>query len=701
MQAEGKQFSLNGRPFQILSGAVHYFRVHPDYWKDRLLKLKACGLNTVETYVPWNAHEEVKGQFDFTGILDLVRYIKLAQEVGLFVIFRPGPYICSEWDFGGLPSWLLHSPDMRVRTTDPNFLSAVDRYFDELLPLVEPLQFSNGGPIIAIQVENEYGSYGSDLNYMIYIKETMEKQGMKELFLTSDGNTEERYMNGRIPDVLMTANFQIKPEKNFGFVQSIQGENKPLMTMEYWSGWFDHWGEQHHVLSTEEMEKVLVKVLDIGASVNFYMFHGGTNFGFWNGANLEYDGTYLPTVTSYDYDAPLSESGEMTEKYFKIKEILKKHALPGMVPANLPVIPKIAGKINGQLKVEMTHFLPFNEILDMIEPVQSSDVVQMEMLPINMDQGQGYGYILYKATIDGKSKELTFQHPVKDRAQIFVNGKEIAVITATQNKPVQLKNLQVDSKENSLDILVENQGRVNYGKEIGSERKGLHGDVKIDGVKVTPWRIYPLEFKNTYMAKVRASSKWQIISNVAKYDGPMIYKGTYTPPGKQDAFIDMQGWTKGVLFVNNLSQLVIWTDLSQLVIWTGLSQLVIWTDLSQLVIWTGLSQLVIWTDLSQLVIWTDLSQLVIWTGLSQLVISTDLSQLIIWTGLSQLVIWTDLSQLIIWTDLSQLIIWTGLSQLVIWTGLSQLVIWTDLSQLIIWTDLSQLVIWTDLSQLVI
>ncbi|XP_070548431.1 beta-galactosidase-1-like protein 2 isoform X2 [Ptychodera flava] len=552
LQADHKYFTLDGKKFQILSGAIHYFRVHQDYWKDRLLKLKACGLNTVETYVPWNAHEEVKGEFNFEGMLDLVSYIKLAQELGLYVIFRPGPYICSEWDLGGLPSWLLNDPDIGLRTTDPRFLKAVDAYFDVLIPMVEPLQYSEGGPIIAVQVENEYGSYGSDLNYMVYIKEALEKRGIKELFLTSD-NSHIAYTNGQIPNVLMTANFQVKPEKHFGLVQSIQGDDKPLMVMEYWSGWFDHWGEDHHVLSVEEMEKVLVRILDMGASVNFYMFHGGTNFGFWNGANSDYDGKYQPTITSYDYDAPLSESGDLTEKYFKIREILKRHAQPGMVPDVLPGPPKIIGKISGKVEVQMTHFMPLKDTFSFVEPIESDNVKPMELMPINNNGGQGYGYILYRTVIDGKSKQISFTRAIRDRAQIFVNGVEISVVSAWQYAAIPLKNLKETSKENILDILVENQGRVNYGTEISQERKGLYGQVLLDSEKIKSWQIFPLEFKSDYMAKLRASVNWQNIANINNYEGPVLYKGTYTPSSTDDAFIDMQGWTKGIVFVNSFN----------------------------------------------------------------------------------------------------------------------------------------------------
>ncbi|XP_077985074.1 beta-galactosidase-1-like protein 2 isoform X2 [Glandiceps talaboti] len=551
LQADAKQFTLNGKKFQILSGAIHYFRVHPEYWRDRLLKLKACGLNTVETYVPWNLHEEVKGEFNFEGFLDLEGYLKLAQELGLYVIFRPGPYICSEWDFGGLPSWLLNEPDISVRTTDPKFLNAVDAYFDYLMPIVEPYQYSEGGPIIAVQVENEYGSYGSDLNYMVHIKEALEKRGIKELFLTSD-NSGTAYTNGQIPGVFMTANFQVKPEKHFETLQSIQGEDKPLMVMEYWSGWFDHWGEDHHVLDVEEMEKVLIRILSMGASVNFYMFHGGTNFGFMNGANIDYDGKYQPDITSYDYDAPLSEAGDLTEKYFKIKEILQKHAQPGMVPNVLPSPPKIIGKISGKVKVQMTHFMPLTDAMELVDAISSDNVMPMEMIPINNMGGQGYGFVVYRTVIDGKAQQLSFTRPVKDRGQVFINGVEIGVVTSFLYGSLQLTNLKPGSG-NILDIVVENQGRVNYGIEMATERKGIYGQVQVDGVKIKTWQIYPLEFKSDFMVKVRASLKWHSISNIEKYAGPALYKGTYSPPAPQDAFIDMQGWTKGALFINNFN----------------------------------------------------------------------------------------------------------------------------------------------------
>ena len=291
---EGDQFIQDGRPIQIISGAIHYFRVVPEYWHDRLLKLRACGFNTLETYVAWNLHEPRRDQFNFSGICDIERYIRTAAEIGLNVIVRPGPYICSEWDLGGLPAWLLADADMRLRCNYRPYLDAVDSFFDALLPRLTPLQASKGGPIIAMQVENEYGSYGNDKDYLRYLQAGLISRGFEGLLFTSDGASDAMLQGGTLPDVLKVANFGSDPKGQFAKLREHQPEG-PLMCGEFWAGWFDHWGEEHHRRDPQEVAGVLDEMLAMGASVNDYMFHGGTNFGFMNGAN--HFGTLEPCVT--------------------------------------------------------------------------------------------------------------------------------------------------------------------------------------------------------------------------------------------------------------------------------------------------------------------------------------------------------------------------------------------------------------------
>lgn len=297
LRANSFQFTLEGEPFRILGGSIHYFRVPRAYWEDRLLKMRACGVNTLTTYVPWNLHEPERGVFNFQDQLDLKAYISLAAELGLWVILRPGPYICAEWDLGGLPSWLLRDKNMKLRTTYPGFTEAVNSFFDKLIPIIKPLQFEEGGPIIAVQVENEYGSYAKDEQYMPFIKEALLSRGTNELLLTSDNR--EGLKCGGVDGVLKTVNLQRLAYGTIQYLAYMQPQ-KPLLVMEYWSGWFDVWSESHHVFPAEDMLAVVSQILEAGVSINLYMFHGGTSFGFMNGAvaNL---GTYKPQIMMHRY----------------------------------------------------------------------------------------------------------------------------------------------------------------------------------------------------------------------------------------------------------------------------------------------------------------------------------------------------------------------------------------------------------------
>ncbi|KAH0815733.1 hypothetical protein GEV33_007058 [Tenebrio molitor] len=331
LSADQPYFILNGKNITIYSGTMHYFRIPPQYWRDRLRKLRAAGLNTVETYVPWNLHEPEDGLFDFGDggsdmqqFLDIQQYIKMAQEEDLFVIVRSGPYICAEWEWGGFPSWLLRTDGIKVRTSDPTFMTYVRRYFDKLLSLLIELQFTNGGPIIAMQVENEYGySPEIDLDYIQQLYDLIRGNGIVELLVTSDGARSGT--TGTLPELLLqTVNFGSDPAGSFDTLKEMQPD-RPLMAMEYWPGWFDHWSESHHTVSNDTFREIYEGILSYPASVNMYMFHGGTNWGFWNGASIGSgdNSQFQPVTSSYDYDAPLSEAGDYTGKYYIAKELIK------------------------------------------------------------------------------------------------------------------------------------------------------------------------------------------------------------------------------------------------------------------------------------------------------------------------------------------------------------------------------------------
>ncbi|XP_075046431.1 beta-galactosidase-1-like protein 2 isoform X1 [Mixophyes fleayi] len=533
LQAENSQFVLDGEPFRILGGSMHYFRVPKEYWKDRMLKMKACGLNTLTTYVAWNLHEPRRGQFDFSGNLDLGTFLGLAAEVGLWVVLRPGPYICAEWDLGGLPSWLLRDQGMQLRTTYKGFAEATEVYFDELLPRVFKHQYSRGGAIIAVQVENEYGSYAKDANYMEFIKTALVRRGIVELLLTSDNK--DGISSGSMEGVLATINFQKIEPILFSYLESIQG-NKPVMVMEYWTGWFDHWGGDHHVFDVDQMVSTVTEVVAKGASINLYMFHGGTNFGFMSGALHFHE--YRSDVTSYDYDAPLSEAGDYTSKYFKLREVFsKQYAEP------LPPAPTLSTRA-AYGAVELKHSLSLWDVLQLAEePFRSEMPVNMENLPVNEGNGQSYGYTLYETVIYGGGKFQT-RGNVRDRAQVFVSVQSVGF--------VDYKNQELTIPEvpgyRKLRILVENCGRVNYGNRINDQRKGLVGDVFLREVPLRNFKIYSLDMNSTFINSLN-SVRWSDLSEETM--GPAFYQGAlqigFVP---MDTYLSMKGWKKGVVFVN-------------------------------------------------------------------------------------------------------------------------------------------------------
>ncbi|MFY9296569.1 MAG: beta-galactosidase family protein [Caldicoprobacterales bacterium] len=526
-EISGNQFLYDGKPVRILSGAIHYFRVVPEYWRDRLLKLKACGFNTVETYVAWNIHEPRPDEFNFEGMADIVKFIEIAHELDLMVIVRPGPYICSEWEFGGLPSWLLADSNMRLRCYHKPFLKRVDKFFDELLPRLRPLLCTNGGPIIAMQVENEYGSYGNDKDYLNYLKKAMRDRGMDVLLFTSDGPTDGMLQSGTLEDVFMTANFGSRPEEDFAKLKEYQPD-KPLVCMEYWNGWFDHWGGKHHTRDGADVADVLDRMLKMGASVNFYMFHGGTNFGFYNGAN-RYE-KYTPTVTSYDYDAPLSECGDPTDKYYAVQEVLSKY-----VDVDKDLMPEpIPKKAYGRLELTETASLSHN--LDRLsKPVKTACPEPMEKL------GQDYGFILYSTNIPGPRKDnQLFIQDVHDRALIFVDGEFKGIYMRDEPQDI---TFDIPEEGVKLDILVENLGRVNYGPHL-KDYKGITEGVRLGNQFLFGWTIYTLPLKDLSPLKYQGQKKDKL---------PAFFRGYLEVDEPADTFLSMEGWGKGVVLVNGFN----------------------------------------------------------------------------------------------------------------------------------------------------
>ena len=533
----GSSFYLDGQEFKILSGAIHYFRIQPEDWYHSLYNLKALGFNTVETYVPWNMHEPKKGQFDFQGILDIEKFLNIAQDLGLYAIVRPSPFICAEWEFGGMPAWLL-TEDMRIRSSDASYLQAVADYYDELLPRLVPRLLDKGGNILMMQVENEYGSYGEDKDYLRAIRQMMLDRGVDCPLFTSDGPWRATLRAGTLieEDLFVTGNFGSKADYNFAQMQEFfdeHGKKWPLMCMEFWDGWFNRWKEPIIKRDPEELAQAVHEVLKQG-SINLYMFHGGTNFGFMNGCSAR-GVTDLPQVTSYDYDALLDEQGNPTPKYFAVQKMMETYypEYPKMKP-----LTKESFELRGIALSEKVSL--FETLADLAQPVESLYPVKME------DLGQSYGYLLYRteASWDADEEKIRVIDG-RDRMQLFVDGK----LMATQYQAEIGQDIFVAGEKKAthcIDILMENMGRVNYGHKFlaDTQRKGIRTGVCKDLHFLLNWQQYPLSFENT--ENIDFSKGWQP-------EQPAFYAFDFEMKALKDTYLDLSGFGKGLVFVNGVN----------------------------------------------------------------------------------------------------------------------------------------------------
>lgn len=521
------EFKMNGESFRIYSGSMHYFRIMPEYWEDRLRKLKAAGFNTVETYVCWNMHEPRKGEFDFTGRFDIRRFIKTAQEVGLYAIVRPGPYICAEWDFGGLPAWLLKDRNMRLRCAYPEYLQHVSDFYHRLFEEIGDLQQSEGGNIIAMQIENEYGSYGNDKEYLRYIEKLMLDCGTKVMLFTSDGDDNSMLSGGTLPDVFKTLNFGSRASEIFNAMDRFH-ENTPKMCTEFWCGWFDHWGEEHHTRGSDSVAGEIKDFLDIDASFNFYMFHGGTNFGFTAGANCYEE--YQPTVTSYDYCALLTEWGDYTPAYYAVRELLLK--AQNLPETELPASPELQtiGKVE------------LDESTSLMSNFDNLGERHRVPLPESMEYfGQNSGMIYYETKLEQiyDPRELRVAN-VHDTAYVYIDGEHKATIDRRdENKVAGYDTFKFDGC--TIGVLVDAMGRVNYGEHL-YDRKGIDA-IRYGNQNLMGYDVVTLPLDNP--------EKIDFSLEGGKY--PLFMRGHFKAQSQNDCFVHLDGFKKGCVYINGFN----------------------------------------------------------------------------------------------------------------------------------------------------
>ncbi|MEC4020681.1 glycoside hydrolase family 35 protein [Streptomyces sp. H27-D2] len=539
-------FELDGRPVRLLSGAVHYFRVHEAQWGHRLAMLRAMGLNCVETYVPWNYHEPRQGVHH--DVEALGRFLDAAWEAGLYAIVRPGPYICAEWENGGLPDWLTGPLGRRVRTRDAEYLALVDRWFQRVLAEVAPRQIDRGGPVVMVQVENEYGSYGSDQEYLRHLADTLAECGVSVPLFTSDGPEDHMLTGGSVPGVLATANFGSGAREAFEVLRRHQADG-PLMCMEFWCGWFTHWAAEEAegagrgaeaeqgVRSAREAADALREILECGASVNLYMAHGGTNFAGWAGANRSgayHRGELRPTVTSYDYDAPIDEYGQPTEKFWAFRNVLAPYAegpLPGLPPDPVPLgEPARSGPLE---------WAPLPDVLETLGGREVTAAVPPTFEELGVDRG----VVRYRLDIPGPRQPYPLSVVgLRDRAVAYVDGVRTAVLSGEDAVVGEVPGPA------AVELWVESLGRVNYGPRL-AESKGITGGVLherqyLHGVRARGLRLDALDEAEA-VAKL---TFWPLDDGSGA--GPGLYRGTVEVRGPGDAALELPGWTRGFVWLN-------------------------------------------------------------------------------------------------------------------------------------------------------
>ncbi len=525
-----KTFLLDGKPFVIKAAEIHYTRIPAEYWEHRIQLCKALGMNTICIYAFWNIHEQKPGEFDFSGQNDIAAFCRLAQKYDMYIMLRPGPYVCSEWEMGGLPWWLLKKDDIKLRTNDPYFLERTKLFMNEIGKQLADLQITKGGNIIMVQVENEYGSYATDKEYIANIRDIVKGAGFTDVPLFQC-DWSSNFQNNALDDLVWTINFGTGAniDEQFKKLKEVR-PNTPLMCSEFWSGWFDHWGRKHETRDAETMVSGLKDMLDRGISFSLYMTHGGTTFGHWGGANSP---AYSAMCSSYDYDAPISEAGWTTPKYFKLRELLADYMDEGKTQSEVPAAKPIIEIPEFEIKEVAPLFgnLP--------EPKTSENIQPMEQFD------QGWGTILYRTTLPAVTSGTTLLiTEVHDWAQIYANGKLLGRLDRRRGEnSLKLPALAAGTQ---LDILIEAMGRVNFDKAI-HDRKGITEKVELLNESSTHelknWQVYSFPVDYPFVKEKKyAPGK--------KLDGPAYYRATFNLEEAGDVFLDMQTWGKGMVWVN-------------------------------------------------------------------------------------------------------------------------------------------------------
>lgn len=520
-------FRLDGNPFQVISGSLHYFRVHPDLWEDRLIKARQLGLNTIDTYVAWNFHSTRRGEFQLDGWRDLGRFLDLAAKQGLRAIVRLGPYICAEWRNAGLPAWLTAQDGIRVRTCDPLYLEPTAEYYEQVLPLVAERQITRGGNVTMVQVENEYGAYGDDKNYLRTIANLIRNQGIDVPLFTCDQANDEMLSRGGLPELLSTGTFGSRSKERLEVLRRHQPTG-PLMCTEFWDGWFDSWGQHHHTTEAAQSAVDLDDLLSVGASVNLYMLHGGTNFALTNGANDK--GMYIPITTSYDYDAPLREDGSPSPKYQAFREVISRYVtVTDEMPAEFHPAHSLTVALREAPSWTAAAGLP---------------AVHNE-LPHMDDVAPDAFFAIYETTIQPDDRVVMFDE-VRDRAICLFNGRRIATLLRTNKE----RTLALPAGESGrLQLLVEDLGRVNYAQRIG-EAKGLIGPATTAVRTITDWDVSA--FDHERLPGLARSGPTQGLKSGTPVPGLTLLVGRFTAPAGEDLFLDTSHFGTGLVWVNNL-----------------------------------------------------------------------------------------------------------------------------------------------------